>query len=139
MQRAPRGPFACLARKKKASRRRLLNWLRGKDLNLRPLGYEPNELPGCSTPRRKAHLIERLFLRQARAAAALPRAPGPCDPTFRGRPRRNTCPRETRAARSRDPPTSASPRTAGSTRPYYEDRWLRQGEFELSRVRTPLA
>jgi hypothetical protein len=24
--------------------------LRGKDLNLRPLGYEPNELPDCSTP-----------------------------------------------------------------------------------------
>ena len=22
----------------------------GKDLNLRPLGYEPNELPDCSTP-----------------------------------------------------------------------------------------
>jgi hypothetical protein len=27
-------------------------WLRGRDLNPRPLGYEPNELPGCSTPRR---------------------------------------------------------------------------------------
>ena len=26
-------------------------WLRGLDLNQRPFGYEPNELPGCSTPR----------------------------------------------------------------------------------------
>jgi hypothetical protein len=29
-----------------------LYWLRGRDLNPRPLGYEPNELPDCSTPRR---------------------------------------------------------------------------------------
>ena len=27
-----------------------LDWLRGMDLNHRPLGYEPNELPDCSTP-----------------------------------------------------------------------------------------
>jgi hypothetical protein len=27
-----------------------LFWLRGMDLNHRPLGYEPNELPDCSTP-----------------------------------------------------------------------------------------
>ena len=30
---------------------RLKIWLRGGDLNPRPLGYEPNELPDCSTPR----------------------------------------------------------------------------------------
>ncbi len=31
-------------------------WLRGLDLNQRPLGYEPNELPDCSTP--QTHHIE---------------------------------------------------------------------------------
>ena len=30
----------------------LYAWLRGPDLNQRPSGYEPDELPDCSTPRR---------------------------------------------------------------------------------------
>src|SRR5690625_3239231 len=29
----------------------LFRWLRGPDLNQRPSGYEPDELPDCSTPR----------------------------------------------------------------------------------------
>ena len=29
----------------------LIRWLRGLDLNQRPSGYEPDELPDCSTPR----------------------------------------------------------------------------------------
>ena len=40
-------------------------WLRGLDLNQRPLGYEPNELPDCSTPHwqysESMHLCQVLF------------------------------------------------------------------------------
>ncbi len=32
-------------------------WLRGLDLNQRPSGYEPDELPDCSTPRHRAGSI----------------------------------------------------------------------------------
>ena len=34
----------------KISDQDLYEW-RGQDLNLRPSGYEPDELPNCSTPR----------------------------------------------------------------------------------------
>jgi hypothetical protein len=36
-------------------------WLRGRDLNPRPSGYEPDELPGCSTPRlEEINIMERI-------------------------------------------------------------------------------
>ena len=45
---------ALAAGNKKAARRRLVwRWLRGLDLNQRPSGYEPDELPDCSTPRHR--------------------------------------------------------------------------------------
>ena len=39
----------------------LKNWLRGADSNHRPSGYEPDELPDCSTPRRILIFIKYLF------------------------------------------------------------------------------
>src|SRR2546428_13058643 len=45
----------------------LLSWLRGEDLNLRPLGYEPNELPDCSPPRHCAK-----YTRHTRECQAVP-------------------------------------------------------------------
>ncbi len=36
---------------KKTRSWRASKWWRGGDLNFRPSGYEPDELPDCSTPR----------------------------------------------------------------------------------------
>ena len=43
---------------------RLDKWWRGEDLNFRPSGYEPDELPDCSTPRHihSIHLEGGIFL-----------------------------------------------------------------------------
>ena len=49
--------FVKRRRDKEASR----VWLRGRDLNPRPSGYEPDELPGCSTPRlEEINIMERI-------------------------------------------------------------------------------
>jgi hypothetical protein len=45
-----------------------VNWLRGLDLNQRPSGYEPDELPGCSTPRSRNNDHDR---RSIKAQAVL--------------------------------------------------------------------
>jgi hypothetical protein len=52
-------------------------WLRGRDLNPRPSGYEPDELPGCSTPHFDDNFdidvvqIEKAFVRRQRGELAI--------------------------------------------------------------------
>ncbi len=38
-----------------------INWLREADLNHRPSGYEPDELPNCSIPRQDFNKCLNLF------------------------------------------------------------------------------
>ena len=64
-----------------------LSWLRGGDLNPRPLGYEPNELPDCSTPRHRRAprhpTTQRYHAGRGRSNTRTPRPAGTCRPPGR--------------------------------------------------------
>ena len=47
-------------------------WLREMDLNQRPLGYEPSELPSCSIPRYKILMAEEKGFEPLRRSHDLP-------------------------------------------------------------------
>jgi hypothetical protein len=59
------------------------NWLRGLDLNQRPSGYEPDELPGCSTPRSAPNLRASQALHKLRIARS-DRFVATLSPLFKG-------------------------------------------------------
>ena len=52
----------------------VLFWLRGLDLNQRPSGYEPDELPDCSTPRYRMCVFWMVSRDEKAAARCAPAA-----------------------------------------------------------------
>ena len=67
-KKALNGAFFMGEQKQKTPVRVFNNWLRGPDLNRRPSGYEPDELPGCSTPRLKRGKFYSFWVKNANTA-----------------------------------------------------------------------
>ena len=89
-----------------------LNWVQGLDLNQRPSGYEPDELPGCSTlqcgngqPANRRRGCQRLFpiaacqVPRARVFSTLSRLLACCRPPGSDRPGRQIQPSNSIARR----------------------------------------
>src|SRR5213076_2396443 len=62
--------------------------LRGQDLNLRPSGYEPDELPDCSTPRQVGRALLVSVARCVNPGTTTREAPARCARHGPGRAKR---------------------------------------------------
>jgi hypothetical protein len=143
----PSNTSCCLKTKEPRDNRgsfKNLHWLRGRDLNPRPLGYEPNELPDCSTPRHEDFLPLRAgggaegraiivdspmcvkVLLNARFVVRIPSLRDGSDARPEGSPRRGpfTRARASRAAAREDAGTPRAGRSYCSCSSFWREAYL---------------